>query len=134
MRGAAVLSVIVPKREEYRRGKHGRSSFHRLQSPRSHRRRRARPGRSSGAVDPDPAANRSRDGAAEPARLRQHGLPTAATALRRRRTLWAGSATMLLLGGCEGVQSVLHPQGPDAERIATLGWIMFAGAAAISFW
>ena len=38
---------------------------------------------------------------------------------------------MLLLGGCEGVQSVLHPQGPDAERIATLGWIMFAGAAAI---
>jgi hypothetical protein len=38
---------------------------------------------------------------------------------------------MLLLGGCEGVQSVLHPQGPDAKRIATLGWIMFAGAAAI---
>jgi len=36
-----------------------------------------------------------------------------------------------MLGGCEGVQSVLHPQGPDAERIATVGWIMFGGGAAI---
>ena len=38
---------------------------------------------------------------------------------------------VLLVGGCEGVQSVLNPHGPEAERIAAMGWTMFGGAAAI---
>jgi cytochrome c oxidase subunit II len=38
---------------------------------------------------------------------------------------------MLLLGGCEGVQSALHPHGPDAERLATISWVLSGGATAI---
>ena len=30
-----------------------------------------------------------------------------------------------------GIQSALHPQGPQAEAIATLSWVLIAGAAAI---
>jgi cytochrome c oxidase subunit 2 len=37
----------------------------------------------------------------------------------------------LLLGGCAEAPSALHPQGPAAERIATLWWIMLGVAAAI---
>ena len=36
-----------------------------------------------------------------------------------------------LAGACSSTQSVLAPHGPNAERVATLGWIMFAGAALI---
>lgn len=36
-----------------------------------------------------------------------------------------------LLGGCGGQQSMLHPQGPVAESIATLWWVMFWGALVI---
>jgi cytochrome c oxidase subunit 2 len=36
-----------------------------------------------------------------------------------------------LLGGCAEAPSALYPQGPAAERIATLWWIMFGVAAAI---
>jgi cytochrome c oxidase subunit 2 len=33
--------------------------------------------------------------------------------------------------GCSGVQSALEPQGPRAAEIATLGWVLFAVAAAV---
>lgn len=36
-----------------------------------------------------------------------------------------------LLGGCGGMQSSLSPHGPAAQSIANIGWVMFAGAAAI---
>jgi cytochrome c oxidase subunit 2 len=36
-----------------------------------------------------------------------------------------------ILAGCSGAQSALAPQGPDARTIATMSWIMFAGAAVI---
>lgn len=44
--------------------------------------------------------------------------------------------TMLLtlpvaLTACREVQSVLAPQAPEAERIATLSWVLFGGAAVI---
>lgn len=35
------------------------------------------------------------------------------------------------LAGCSGIQSTLWPQGPAAQAIADIGWVMFAGAAAI---
>jgi cytochrome c oxidase subunit II len=45
-----------------------------------------------------------------------------------RLGLIAGPA---LLGGCSGVQSVLAPAGPDAQRIWQLGMLMVIGAAII---
>ena len=36
-----------------------------------------------------------------------------------------------VLAGCSGAQSALAPQGPDARTIASMSWIMFAGAAVI---
>lgn len=38
---------------------------------------------------------------------------------------------MLALSGCRGTQSALWPQGPAAQAIADIGWVMFAGAAVI---
>jgi cytochrome c oxidase subunit II len=39
---------------------------------------------------------------------------------------------VLILGGCsQNGQSVLHPTGPAAGRIADLSWIMFAAAACV---
>ena len=35
-------------------------------------------------------------------------------------------ASSLLLAGCEGIQSVVDPKGPQAARIATLWWVMLA--------
>jgi cytochrome c oxidase subunit 2 len=35
------------------------------------------------------------------------------------------------MAGCSGAQSALAPQGPDARVIASMSWIMFAGAAVI---
>jgi cytochrome c oxidase subunit 2 len=37
----------------------------------------------------------------------------------------------LALTGCRDVQSALAPNGPEAERIATLSWALFIGAALI---
>lgn len=37
----------------------------------------------------------------------------------------------LVLGGCEGAQSVLAPQGPGAAQIAHLSWILFAFGAVV---
>ena len=40
-------------------------------------------------------------------------------------------ATLLALAGCEGALSTLDPAGPAARVIATLWWVMLAGAALI---
>ena len=40
-------------------------------------------------------------------------------------------ASIAALTGCGGVQSALDPAGVDAERIATLNWVMTAGAIVI---
>lgn len=40
---------------------------------------------------------------------------------------------VLTLAGCTGIQSTLEPHGPDAQRIATIAWILFTGAAVIFF-
>jgi cytochrome c oxidase subunit 2 len=43
-----------------------------------------------------------------------------------------GVATaVLLLGACHSVQSALAPQGPQAERVALLFWVMTVGAGLI---
>ncbi len=42
-----------------------------------------------------------------------------------------GGTTPLMLAGCEDRLSALHPAGPAAALIATLWWVMLAGAAAI---
>ena len=36
-----------------------------------------------------------------------------------------------LLAGCGGVQSALDPRGPVADDIATLWWVLLAGATCI---
>ena len=43
----------------------------------------------------------------------------------------ASIACTTLLAGCAGIQSTLDPHSPDAERIATLTWVLFGGGAAI---
>jgi cytochrome c oxidase subunit II len=45
--------------------------------------------------------------------------------------LAATAACALAVGGCEGVQSALAPQGPEAERVARLFWALTIGSAAI---
>lgn len=37
----------------------------------------------------------------------------------------------LLLGGCNGVQAILSPAGPEAAEVATLSWVLFIGGAVI---
>lgn len=41
------------------------------------------------------------------------------------------AAVLLLLGGCEGSSSTLDAAGPAAQVIATLWWVMLAGATLI---
>jgi len=41
------------------------------------------------------------------------------------------TAALVLLTGCEGIQSTLSPRGPAATEIAHISWIMFIGAALI---
>jgi heme/copper-type cytochrome/quinol oxidase subunit 2 len=43
----------------------------------------------------------------------------------------AATATPLVLAGCEGALSTVDPAGPAARHIATLWWVMLAGAALI---
>ena len=43
----------------------------------------------------------------------------------------AAGATPLALAGCQGALSTVDPAGPAAGHIATLWWVMLAGAAAI---
>lgn len=50
----------------------------------------------------------------------------------RRKIAALATASVLLLGGCEGIQSALDPHADHAARIAVLWWVMFAGAALIS--
>jgi cytochrome c oxidase subunit 2 len=45
--------------------------------------------------------------------------------------LLALAPAVLLLGGCDGIQSALAPAGPDADRIARLSWLLFGGGAVI---
>jgi cytochrome c oxidase subunit 2 len=45
--------------------------------------------------------------------------------------LVAIAACALVLGGCEGVQSTLAPQGPEAARVARLFWALTIGSAVI---
>jgi cytochrome c oxidase subunit 2/cytochrome aa3-600 menaquinol oxidase subunit 2 len=40
-------------------------------------------------------------------------------------------STLVALGGCEGALSTVDPAGPAARAIATLWWVMLAGAAVI---
>ena len=40
-------------------------------------------------------------------------------------------ALAALSAGCQGEQSSLAPAGPQAERVAEMGWLMLAGASAI---
>jgi len=50
----------------------------------------------------------------------------------KKQTSAALSALVLSsLAGCRGVQSTLWPQGPAAQAISDIGWVMFAGAAVI---
>ncbi len=44
---------------------------------------------------------------------------------------YAAVACAALLPGCAGIQSALAPAGHEAERVALLTWVLFAGAAAI---
>lgn len=50
--------------------------------------------------------------------------------MRRGGTLLPLAAAPLL-AGCEGRQSALAPMGPEAERLAELSWLLFAGGGAI---
>jgi cytochrome c oxidase subunit 2/cytochrome aa3-600 menaquinol oxidase subunit 2 len=50
---------------------------------------------------------------------------------RLLKTVAAVSATPLMLAGCEGALSTVDPAGPAARQIATLWWVMLAGAALI---
>ncbi|MEX2671437.1 MAG: cytochrome c oxidase subunit II [Phycisphaeraceae bacterium] len=45
-----------------------------------------------------------------------------------RSALTALAIVAAMVGGCEGerLQSMLHPSGPSAERIAELWWVMFS--------
>jgi cytochrome c oxidase subunit II len=51
------------------------------------------------------------------------------SALLLRLGGWLG--VVAVLSGCEGIQSILAPHGPNAESIAHISWIMFGGAAVI---
>lgn len=46
--------------------------------------------------------------------------------------LGLGSVTLAALSGCEKSLSVVHPAGPAAAAIATLWWVLLAGAVAIT--
>ncbi|WP_199231364.1 cytochrome c oxidase subunit II [Falsiroseomonas bella] len=45
--------------------------------------------------------------------------------------MWIAATTPLSLAGCEERLSAVHPAGPAAADIATLWWVMLAGATAI---
>jgi cytochrome c oxidase subunit 2 len=53
---------------------------------------------------------------------------------RRLRAAWRATAAALGAAsavGCHGVQAVLAPAGPHAERLADLAWLVFAGGTLI---
>lgn len=54
--------------------------------------------------------------------------------MRGRKVIVVSPAPLLLpllLAGCDGVQAVLSPAGPEAAEVATLSWVLFIGGAAI---
>lgn len=56
--------------------------------------------------------------------------PSPLAGIRPHRFLSVIAAT-LLLSGCAGSQSFMHPAGDSARTVMTLAWVLFAGAAAI---
>lgn len=54
-----------------------------------------------------------------------------ASKFQTRNRQYAAVLAIALLAGCGGMQSSLGPQGPQAQAIAGIGWIMFAGATLI---
>ena len=50
---------------------------------------------------------------------------------RNHLCLAVTAAAAALAGGCAGVQSVVDPRGPQAERIADLWWVFFGICAAV---
>lgn len=54
--------------------------------------------------------------------------------MRGRKVIVVSPAPLLLpllLAGCDGVQAVLSPAGPEAAEVATLSWVLFIGGAVI---
>jgi cytochrome c oxidase subunit 2 len=47
------------------------------------------------------------------------------------RALVAAVLASVALSGCSEIQSALAPQGPEAARVATLWWVLLAGAVVI---
>lgn len=45
--------------------------------------------------------------------------------------MWISASTLTLLGGCTERLSIVHPAGPAADTIATLWWVLLAGACVI---
>lgn len=50
---------------------------------------------------------------------------------RANARCWSAAISLLLLGGCDQLQSALNPQGPVSLAISRMWWIMFWGAVAI---
>ena len=117
--------------DQRRRQEHRPFACHRWPGSRRSRRRGARPALPSDAVDPDPAKEPFGDRALEPAPRRRRAQRTGETPLACRLRRSAGAGAALLLSGCEGIQSALHPHGPEAERLATISWVLSGGATAI---
>jgi cytochrome c oxidase subunit II len=51
--------------------------------------------------------------------------------MRRAWLRVTGAATIPLLGGCSGIQSAFVPNGPEADQIHALFWVMTIGGGAI---
>lgn len=65
-------------------------------------------------------------------RMHKTRLPDAAARNRQTcRLHCAVVAGILFLSGCRGIQSTLDPQGPQADEIARIAWVMFWGAGFI---
>lgn len=63
--------------------------------------------------------------------LRKHIPDTASSKKRTSRYRYALVAAVFFLSGCRGIQSTLDPQGPQADEIARIAWVMFWGAGFI---
>jgi cytochrome c oxidase subunit 2 len=65
-----------------------------------------------------------------PCRLSLAEMASACSRTVMRRFLPALPA-LPVLAGCRGIQSTLDPQGPDAQSIAAIGWVLFTGGTLI---
>ena len=48
-----------------------------------------------------------------------------------RRIFWTLISALWLLSSCDGIQSALDTHGPHADKVAEIGWVLFAGSALI---